>query len=341
MNSAVIFGGCGFIGLYFAEEAINQKLYDMIYLVDIKEPEDNFSKSKYQKILKSGKAKFFKRDVRGNLNDIPIVESVEAIFNFAAIHREPGHLASEYFETNIEGAKNICSFSDYFKCKNIIFTSSIAVYGTGNHEKTESTTPVPSTPYGKSKLESEKIFISWQKSNSENHILSICRSGVVFGAGEKGNVTRLIKIIKKRLFFYMGNKNLTKAGLYVKELIQILIWVNQKQSSGKISNVALYNASIFPCPTLENFSKNISQVLNISSKFLSIPYFIIRFILLFSSFILKNLNKNNNLNYERLKKLFRSNNIKSDFLITNRYPFKYDLKSSLDDWKNDYPLDWS
>ena len=51
MSSAVIFGGCGFIGLYYAEELINQKSYNKIYLVDIKEPEDDFGQSKYKNIL--------------------------------------------------------------------------------------------------------------------------------------------------------------------------------------------------------------------------------------------------------------------------------------------------
>ena len=47
MNNVVIFGGCGFIGLYLAEELVNLNLYRKIYLIDIHEPQDNFSKEKY------------------------------------------------------------------------------------------------------------------------------------------------------------------------------------------------------------------------------------------------------------------------------------------------------
>jgi nucleoside-diphosphate-sugar epimerase len=137
MSSAVIFGGCGFIGLYYAEELINQKSYDKIYLVDIKEPEDDFGKSKYKNILATGKVNFLKKDIRENLNDLDINESVNIILNFAAVHREPGHLDHEYFDTNLKGAENICSFSNHHKCNNIIFLSSIAVYGAGDHEKNE------------------------------------------------------------------------------------------------------------------------------------------------------------------------------------------------------------
>jgi nucleoside-diphosphate-sugar epimerase len=341
MSTAVIFGGCGFIGLYYAEEALNQKLFDSIYLIDLKEPDDDFCKIKYQKILKTGKVKFFKYDIRQDLNKIPILHPVDTILNFAAIHREPGHLDSEYFETNIKGATNICNFADHFKCNNIIFTSTIAVYGGGDHEKIETTMLLPTTPYGKSKLTAENIHISWLNSDLHNRTLSICRPGVVFGAGERGNVSRLIKIIKKRFFLYMGNKKIRKAGIYIKELVNILIWVNQNQLSKNISSLTLFNASIYPCPTLEAFSKNISQTLNISDNFINIPYSFIKFILFISSFILKNLSKTNSFNYKRINKLFISNNVKPEFLMSNSYPFKYNLRSSLDDWKETNSSDWT
>ena len=204
MKSAVVFGGCGFIGLYYADKALDLNLFDKLYLVDLKEPEDIFCKSKFKKLLSSGKIEFLKRDVRENLNNLSLAENPDTIVNLAAVHKEPGHKDYEYGETNINGAKNICDFAKFNNCKNIIFTSSIAVYGPGEHEKNENTPTKPSTPYGKSKLESEKIHLNWQKEDSLNRILSISRPGVVFGAGEKGNVTRLIKFIKKKIIFLYG-----------------------------------------------------------------------------------------------------------------------------------------
>tara|TARA_B110000483_G_scaffold134683_1_gene161165 strand:+ start:1081 stop:2103 length:1023 start_codon:yes stop_codon:yes gene_type:complete len=340
MNSGVIFGGCGFIGLYFAEKALDINLFDNLYLVDIREPEDSVGKLKFKKLLDTGKVKFLKRDVRENLNDILIEKNLTTILNFAAIHREPGHQAYEYGETNISGAKNVCDFAKFNNCKNIIFTSSIAVYGLGEHEKNESTEAKPSTPYGKSKLESEKVHLIWQKEDPDNRILSICRPGVVFGAGEKGNVTRLVKFIKKRLFFYMNNKDLKKGGLYVKELINMLIWVNKNQMQKKMSNLALFNACMYPCPTIEDFAVNISKKVNHSGKFISMPAFIINFFLFLSLIYTKLFKINNSLNYYRIIKLFRSNTIIPLYLVQNKYHFEYDLKSSFDDWKKIDSSDW-
>jgi len=339
MKTAVIFGGSGFIGLYFAEELINQKNFELIYLIDIKEPIDNFLSEKFFLLNENKKIKFIKSDVRQNLNNLPI-KNVDLIADFAAIHREPGHESHEYFDTNVNGSKNICSFANYTKCKNIIFTSSIAVYGIGDHEKSEITKTLPSTAYGKSKLESEKNYIDWSNQNIDGRILTICRPGVVFGPGENGNVTRLIKIIKKKLFFYMGNKDLRKAGIYIKELINTMIWVNQKQLSKDFSSIELFNASLHPCPKLNDYTKEICYQFNISNKFLSIPKRIVIFMLFITSFITKNLKSNSNFSYIRLSKLFRSNFIKPSFLLDKQYIFKYGLNASMKDWKKNNPSDW-
>lgn len=45
-----------------------------------------------------------------NLSFTPTEDDV--IFNFAAVHRNPGHEDHEYFETNIRGAENVVAFAE-------------------------------------------------------------------------------------------------------------------------------------------------------------------------------------------------------------------------------------
>ncbi len=110
--------------------------------------------------------------------------SEDVIFNFAAVHRTPGHPDQAYFETNIRGAENVCAFAEKFGIKKIVFTSSIAPYGAAEDLKTEETLPTPNTPYGISKLVAEKIHTIWQAKKSNERQLTIVRPGVVFGKGE-------------------------------------------------------------------------------------------------------------------------------------------------------------
>ncbi|MBT6231757.1 MAG: SDR family oxidoreductase, partial [Nitrosomonadales bacterium] len=162
-------------------------------------------------------------DVRNKIENKKLPKKIDLIINLAAIHREPGHKPNEYFDTNILGAENITSFAEQVNCKQIIFTSSISPYGIEDKLKIEDTIPNPNTPYGSSKLAAEKIHIAWQNRDIKNRILTIVRPGVVFGKGEGGNMSRLVKLIHKNFFFYMSNKDTRKAGIYVRELVNQIL----------------------------------------------------------------------------------------------------------------------
>ena len=100
---------------------------------------------------------YIRLDVRQKIDfDFEPTEK-DIIFNFAAVHRTPGHKDYEYFETNIRGAENVIDFAEKYNIKKILFTSSIAPYGAAEELKTENTLPTPNTPYGISKLVAEKI----------------------------------------------------------------------------------------------------------------------------------------------------------------------------------------
>ena len=339
MSNIVIFGGSGFIGLHFIEHLLINRNFNCIYSIDIKEPVEAFRINQYKKLKNNKKIIFIKKDIKDSLIELN-VKNVDLIVDFAAVHKEPGHNENEYYDTNVNGSKNICEFAKHVDCKNIIFTSSISVYGIGDHKKNENTEPNPSTPYGKSKLIAEKNYLNWQNDNPKIRFLTICRPGVVFGPGENGNVTRLIKAIKKRIFFYMGNKKLKKGGIYINELVNTIIWMNKNQVCGKFKNKELYNATFYPCPTIFGFVTSISNIIEIKNNHFELPKNLIKFLIFLSSFITKNLSTKSNYHYKRLNKLFVSNFIKPDILLKNNYKYLYNIESSLLDWKKTNNSDW-
>lgn len=338
MKNLVIFGGCGFIGIHYAIK--NLYNFDKIFLVDLNKPKNLFLIEKFKKLIESEKVFFINSDIRNNLINLDI-KNINLIADFAAVHREPGHKEDEYFNTNVVGSNNICKFAENENCSNIIFTSSISVYGSGDHKKNEDTKPLPDTPYGKSKLQSENNYIQWFQKDKENRILTICRPGVVFGSGENGNVTRLVKIINRKLFFFMGNRDLYKSGIYVDELINALIWVNSKQKDQAFDNFVLFNGSFNPCPKLDDYVLAIQETLNLKNKIFEIPKKIILKFINFTSFITKKLRSDSSFNFIRLKKLFRSNNVEPNFLIKKKYNFQFSLVSAMKKWKEINKTDWS
>ena len=219
--SYFIFGGTGFIGTHLASLLHEVHPAAKIYNLDIVEPGTPLPTVKnYKPALGKGEehaATFIYCDVRQpiELEKVNITPD-DVIFNFAAVHRTPGHPDPAYFETNIRGAENVCAFAERHGIRKIVFTSSIAPYGAAEELKEETTLPMPNTPYGISKLVAEKIHQTWQ-AGGEGRQLTIVRPGVVFGRGENGNFTRLYWGIRGHKFMYPGRKDTYHQGLYLCE----------------------------------------------------------------------------------------------------------------------------
>lgn len=339
MKTTVIFGGTGFIGSYLAEQLLRQKDTEKVYLADLKPICEERFKVFLQPYIDNGQLEYVYCDVRKSIKEqLSEITDVDLVANFAAIHREPGHEAFEYYETNILGAEFVCSWCELVKCNDIIFTSSIAPYGNAEKIKDEYSIPVPLTPYGGSKLAAEKIHIGWQKSSVENQ-LTIVRPGVVFGPGEGGNVSRLIKAVLGGYFFYMGNKQTRKAGVYVKELTTAMMWVHNKNKL-QGNKYSLFNMSMALAPSMHEYVDSILKVKN-SKKFIPTVPFIVMYL---SSFVVEFFARlfsiNQPISPVRIKKLVKSNYIDPKYLKDAGYSYKYSLITAMEDWKKDKPHEW-
>ena len=263
MSSAVIFGGSGFIGVFFAKQLLASGRATKVYLYDREQVADKPFPYRTKLVRDDARIVEVKGDVRQSITWQP-EEEVSLTVNFAAIHREPGHEDFEYYETNLLGAENVCAWAERVACNEIVFTSSISPYGPSEQQKTEQSLPVPVTAYGGSKLVAEKIHQIWLAADSTQRHLVIVRPGVVFGPGEGGNVSRLIKAVMKRYFFYMGNRDTRKAGTYVKELCNAIEWVLQRQKD-QGQHFTLFNMSMNPGPSIQEYVEAVCKVSSIRS----------------------------------------------------------------------------
>ena len=126
MKSVALFGGTGFIGTHLAQHLLRHSLAETIYLVDLHEPRDFSYTQGLMAGLRSGKVVFVAHDVRQPVPVGLLPKKADVVINLAAVHREPGHLAHEYFETNLAGAENVCAWASQVGCEMVIFTSSIS-----------------------------------------------------------------------------------------------------------------------------------------------------------------------------------------------------------------------
>ena len=328
--NCIVFGGTGFIGSHFTKFVLENDLVDNVVLADIKPIRDDFN-------FDPERVRYLELDVRKPISDWGVSGSFDLIANFAAVHREPGHSLSEYYETNLPGADNVCTWAETVDCRNIIFTSSIAPYGPTEDVKTEESIPTPVSGYGGSKLAAEKIHIGWQRAGSGRRLV-IVRPGVVFGPGEQGNVTRLVQATLRRYFLYMGNRFTRKAGGYVKELVNTMFWALDRipNSEGRI----LYNFTMPQAPTVQDYVDTACKVAGVRRYIPSFPYGLLLGISYFIEVVFRPFGIKQPISPVRIRKLVRSNNIEPTILKKNGYVYRYTLESAMLDWHKERPDEW-
>ena len=337
----IITGGTGFIGTHLTNLILTEHPDAKVWNLDIVRPgsPNPVVKNYKQAVLEGEKlgSTWVKCDVRNTIGELPFTPTSEdVIFNFAAVHRTPGHEDREYFETNIRGAENVCAFAEKYGIKQIVFTSSIAPYGASEQLKEETTLPTPNTAYGISKLVAEKIHIAWLKEGrcqmedgsfvNERQLL-IVRPGVVFGKGENGNFSRLYWGIRKHTFAYPGRKNTIKACVYVKELVRFILWnVEERKTPFDI-----FNCTFEPAYTIEQIVTAMKKVTGMKQ---SIPY-IPNSIIMPAAACAKLLGSPMGICPARVKKLQISTNICGKKMASCGYVFKYTFEDALKDWYSD------
>ena len=327
----IITGGTGFIGTHLTN-LLNEVHPDAkVWNLDIVKPgTPNPVVKNYKPAVREGESlgsTFVECDIRKPIGELPFIPTSEdVIFNFAAVHRTPGHEDIEYFETNIRGAENVCAFAEQYGIKNMVFTSSIAPYGASEQLKMEETLPTPNTAYGISKLVAEKIHLAWQKGGAGRK-LTIVRPGVVFGRGENGNFSRLYWGIRKRTFAYPGRKDTIKACVYVKELVRFILWnVEERKTTFDI-----FNCTFEPAYTIEQIVTAMKKITGLTQ---SVPY-IPNSVIMPMAACAKMMGSPMGICPARVKKLQISTNICGEKMALSGYQFNWTFEEALKDWYAD------
>jgi len=328
IKTAIIFGGSGYIGSKMISVFIDKTIFDKIVIADIVSPNEKLlSKDVTYKNID------VREKIRIPINDYHKEESW--IFNFAAIHREPGHDYEEYFDTNIAGANNINEFARNSEIKNIFFTSSIAPYGSSLEQRTEKSNLYPETAYGISKALVEKIHEKWLAEENTRRLI-IVRPGVIFGPKDPGNVFRMLKSLKRGTFILPNGGDIIKAYGYIYGLVESMLFTMEKKDT-----LIVYNYAEYPVVSLKEMVKIAKKELNFNRPTLKLS---VRWLVIIAYLIQignKLLGKKSDIHPIRVKKAGFPTNIKPQYLINNGFNFKFNFKSALKHWKNVSPDDFN
>jgi len=165
--------------------------------------------------------KFVEGDIRDFGSLVRAMIGCDVAYNLVAEHRDDVRPVSLYREVNVGGAETFCRAASEVAVRNIVFTSSVAVYGTHDSPMDENTPHCFFNEYGKTKSEAEAVYERWQRSDGSNRLF-IVRPTVVFGAGNRGNVFNLLRQIKNGPFFMLGKGDNIKSMACVENVAEFL-----------------------------------------------------------------------------------------------------------------------
>jgi nucleoside-diphosphate-sugar epimerase len=200
-----VIGGSGFVGSRLIQEIGTEQCYN----IDKKQSPFFPEITRIQNICDPG--------LKAVLD-----EETKQVVLLAAEHRDDVSPVSLYYDVNVEGTKKVLDVMDELNIRQIVFTSSVAIYGLNKDNPREDHKEDPFNHYGKSKWMAEEVLRNWYSSDPDNRQLTILRPTVIFGERNRGNVYNLLKQIATGRFLQIGKGQNVKSMAYVGNITSFL-----------------------------------------------------------------------------------------------------------------------
>lgn len=243
-------GGSGFVGSRLLSELSSESSYNLD-----KNPSPFFNE----------------RTTIGNIQkkeEIVIDKRTKAVVLLAAEHRDDVSPISLYYDVNVTGTKNVLEKMDVAGVKQLVFTSSVAIYGLNKQNPNEDHSEDPFNHYGKSKWQAEQVIKEWFEKDPIGKSVTIIRPTVIFGERNRGNVYNLLKQISSGKFLMIGKGQNKKSMAYVGNVVSFIIDRLQKNEQG----YQVFNYADKPDFTMVELVSVIEKKLNLRIPKTKIPY---------------------------------------------------------------------
>jgi nucleoside-diphosphate-sugar epimerase len=132
-----------------------------------------------------------------------------------------------YRSVNVDGTRQLAEQAAESGVRRLIFLSSVKVNGEDTNQNsknkifTHNDIPDPKNPYSISKYEAEKIL--WEVSLNSGLEVTIVRLPLVYGKNAKGNLERLIKLVKSQIPLPLSLIKNKRSMIGIDNLVNLLI----------------------------------------------------------------------------------------------------------------------
>ena len=196
-------GGTGCLG----RPLIQKILKDGAYLNLLSVPNDHSFGCSHKKV----------NIIYGDINSSGILDRLcadcDVVFHLAGkVHSVPRTKddEQEFYRVNLEGTKNLLEAAKRNRVKRVVFYSTVGVYGKdADFHGDEYSLCRPNSAYTKSKHLAEQLVLnSSQFGGPEGTVM---RFPIAYGPLDRGNMAKLIKVIKSKVFFYFGDGSCSRS----------------------------------------------------------------------------------------------------------------------------------
>ena len=232
----MVTGGCGYVGTILVNKLLtkdyNVTVVDTMWFGNYLETHQNLI--------------IHKEDIR-NIDNIPM-EGIDCIIHLANIANDPsGDLDSKLtWEVNVLASKLLVEKAIDNGVKQFIYASSGSVYGVKDEDQvTEELSLIPISDYNKTKMISERVFLSY----SDKINLQCIRPATVCGYSPRMrldlsvNMLTMQALINKRITVFGGNQ--TRPNVHIADLVNIYLhFIDHGFKYPGIFNAGFENLSI-------------------------------------------------------------------------------------------------
>ena len=262
MTNILITGVNGYIGLKIATHLV--EVGNEIIGIDI-------NSSNVKGLINKPNFKLFRVDITDTVSFPAEVQQVDIVIHCAAlVHKRSKDLSREnYFKINCQGTKNILSFLDKKKLKQVIFLSTVTGYGSLAQEMIpdENTPLAPEDFYSESKMAAENEIREFSKNNSIP--FTILRLAPVYGKKFLLNINKRVYLPKKMAFYKIASGEQRISLCSVHNLIDIIAHCLNKQSYFNetyiIKDTKDYSVNEIICVFKEVFAQKNKPIIRIPS----------------------------------------------------------------------------
>lgn len=256
-SRTLITGGTGFIGSRLAFRCLAEG-----HEVRVLGQENTPAEAENRRELEARGARMILGSVTEPGDVESAVDGVDTVFHLAATQHEMNVPDQRFREVNVEGTRNVLEAAARAGARAFVHGSTIGVYGDPTGVLDEETPPAPDNIYGETKLDGERVALSY----ADRLPVVVIRIPEVYGPGDR-RLLKLFRAIEKRAFFLIGSGDNLHHLIYVEDLVDgLLAAAASPEASGEVVLLAGKEAV-----TTREMAEAIARVLGVTSRRLKLP----------------------------------------------------------------------